>query len=70
MFSDDFGAEAQPEGDTEITLRSFFKRIAASIKEIFAAKHSLEDPDQDALGDHVAIPDELKAPSTRTNNKK
>ena len=70
MFSDDFWSEPdeQRKGPARITLRGFFKRIAASMQTIFAAKHAPEHPHDDALGDQVTLPEVLK-PGHRTHDE-
>jgi hypothetical protein len=61
MFSDDFWSEPDQKRNapTQITLSSFFTRIAAAMQTILAAKHAPDYLDQDALGDRVTFPEEI-----------
>ena len=64
MFSDDFWNEPEQKRNrhSPITLRSFFRKIGASMQSLFAARHSPDYLDQDALGDQVTVPEELIRP--------
>ena len=70
MFSDDFWSEPDPprKGRTQVTLSGFFKRIAASVQTIFAAKHAPDYPHDDALGDHVTLPETLTKSGRRADD--
>jgi hypothetical protein len=59
MFSDDFWSEPERRKPAQITLGSFFKKVAGSLRTLFAAQHAPDYPDQDALGDQVTLPQEL-----------
>jgi len=62
MFSDDFWSESdhQRKEFAEVTLGSFFRRVAISVQTIFAAKYAPDYPDRDAFGDDVAVPEAFK----------
>jgi hypothetical protein len=69
MFSDDFWSELDPtKKPIQITVRGFFTRIAAAVRTIFNAKHAPDYAFHDALGDQVALPEELSKGTHRTGN--
>lgn len=49
----------QGEKPMEITLRSFFHEISASIEALFAAKYAPDDVHEDALGEQVELLEEF-----------